>query len=101
VVRTLLRGGSFVSGRQYQEFLYIFERTFFAYAFLDDNYEKKAAQILDKYFAESFRCYKDGEFDGTVKPGDVVFDIGAWIGDFAAYAAVIRKFCKEKRDECS
>jgi FkbM family methyltransferase len=31
--------------------------------------------------------YIDGDFDVTVKEKDVVIDAGAWIGDFAAYAA--------------
>lgn len=33
-------------------------------------------------------AYKDGDFDIGVKAGDTVIDAGAYIGDFAAYAAV-------------
>jgi FkbM family methyltransferase len=31
--------------------------------------------------------YKDGDFDASLKQGDIAIDAGAWIGDFSAYSA--------------
>jgi FkbM family methyltransferase len=53
----------------------------------NDNYEKNIVDILDAQTGEGPYGYKDGDFDVTVKNGDVVVDCGAWIGDFSAYAA--------------
>ena len=43
---------------------------------------------LDKRLTEGVYCYKKDEngCDITIHKGDVVLDLGAWIGDFSAYA---------------
>jgi FkbM family methyltransferase len=53
----------------------------------NDCYNKSIVDTADKYMPEGPYGYVDGKFDVTVKPGDVVIDAGAWIGDFSAYAA--------------
>ena len=60
---------------------------FFIPCFYNENYDKSLVECLDEYMPESPYGYTDGEFDVTVKNGDVVIDAGAWIGDFSAYAA--------------
>jgi FkbM family methyltransferase len=65
----------------------IFEDVFLVAAYYNDNYHKSVVEVLDKYMGEGPYGYVDGTFDVTVKRGDVVLDVGAWIGDFAAYAA--------------
>jgi FkbM family methyltransferase len=64
----------------------IFEDTFLVSCCLNDNYDKSIVEKLDEYMSEGPYGYIDGEFDVTVKKGDVVIDAGAWIGDFSAYA---------------
>lgn len=64
-----------------------FEDTFLFYCFYNDDYSRKNVELLDAFMGEGPYGYEDGQFDVTIKPGDVVLDLGAWIGDFAAYAA--------------
>ena len=52
-----------------------------------ENYHRHLVEKLDKSMVEGPYGYTDGAFDVTVKPGDIVIDAGAWIGDFSAYAA--------------
>jgi FkbM family methyltransferase len=68
-------------------FSLIFQRSLFVHAFCDDNHDKAVVETLDRWMGEGARGYRDGDFDVTVKPGDIVIDAGAWIGDFSAYAA--------------
>jgi len=70
------------------EFLMCFEDTFTILVFYDDNYDKNIIEKVDKHLKEGPYGYKDGDFDVTVKQGDIVIDVGAWIGDFSAYAAL-------------
>jgi FkbM family methyltransferase len=65
----------------------VFGDTFLFPMYFHDNYDKSLARVMDLYMAEGPYGYTDGVFDVTVKPGDVVIDAGAWIGDFSAYAA--------------
>lgn len=65
----------------------IVQRSLLVHAFFDNNYDKRIVEILEKKMGEGARCYQDGDFDVTVKAGDIVIDAGAWIGDFSAYAA--------------
>jgi FkbM family methyltransferase len=64
----------------------VFNDTFFIPLFHSDNYDKSIVDILDLYMAEGPYGYTDGNFDVSVKTGDVVIDAGAWIGDYSAYA---------------
>jgi FkbM family methyltransferase len=68
-------------------FSVIFQRTLFVHTFFNDNYNKNVVEALDQWMGEGSRRYKDGNFDVTVKSGDIVIDAWAWIGDFSAYAA--------------
>ena len=65
----------------------VFEDSFLIPVFYKDNYDKILVDKLDKCTAEGPYGYTDGNFDVTVKSGDIVIDAGAWIGDFSAYAA--------------
>jgi FkbM family methyltransferase len=65
----------------------VFDDVFFVLCYFNDNYDKYTVEYLDKYISEGTYGYVDGNFDVTVKEGDVVIDAGAWIGDFSAYAA--------------
>jgi FkbM family methyltransferase len=72
---------------------YVFSDTFLFPVYFHDDYDKSVVRVMDLYMAEGPYGYTDGaddanvSFDVTVKPGDVVIDAGAWIGDFSAYAA--------------
>jgi FkbM family methyltransferase len=61
--------------------------TFAIPLFFNDNHDKKNIDLIEPYMTEGPYGYKDGDFDVTIKDGDVVIDAGAWIGDFSAYAA--------------
>ena len=55
----------------------------------NDDYNYKYVDALDKRLVEGVYCYQKPE-DGIeimVNRGDVVLDLGAWIGDFSAYAS--------------
>ena len=66
---------------------FVFFDTFLFYTHYDDCYDET---MTDKY---SYQCdegpygLRNDMVDVTVKAGDVVFDAGSWIGDFAAYAS--------------
>lgn len=66
---------------------YVFDDVFIVPVFFNDDYSKKNVEFVDQFTAEGPYGYKDETFDVTIKKGDVVFDVGAWIGDFSAYAA--------------
>jgi FkbM family methyltransferase len=66
---------------------YIFEDVFLISCVFNDNHDKSIVEILDKVMEEGPYGYVDGTFDVTVKANDIVIDVGAWIGDFSAYAA--------------
>jgi FkbM family methyltransferase len=66
----------------------VFEDTFAVFCFFNDNYDKKIVESLDSFMGEGPYGYTDGMFDVTVKNKDIVIDVGAWIGDFSAYAAI-------------
>jgi FkbM family methyltransferase len=65
----------------------VFQDTFLVSCLYNDNYDKSIVEPLDCYMHEGPYGYTDGVFDVTVKPGDIVIDAGAWIGDFSAYCA--------------
>jgi hypothetical protein len=66
---------------------YVLEDTFYVPYFYNDNHDKAIVEQVDKFMIEGPYGYTDGPFDVTVKKDDVVIDVGAWIGDFSAYAA--------------
>jgi FkbM family methyltransferase len=63
-----------------------FEDVFMVPYFCEDNHDRSVIDKIDRYMVEGPYGYTDGDFDVTVKKGDVVIDAGAWIGDFSAYA---------------
>jgi FkbM family methyltransferase len=65
----------------------VFMDDYFIYLYFDDNYDISIIRNLIPRMGEGPYGYTDGAFDVSVKPGDVVIDAGAWIGDFAAYVA--------------
>jgi len=72
---------------QMNSLLQIFQDSFLFFCLLDDNYCKKLVEQFDPCMMEGPYGYSDTDFDVTIKPDDVVMDVGAWIGDFSAYAA--------------
>jgi FkbM family methyltransferase len=66
---------------------FVFYDTFFIPCLCDDNHDKNIIRKMEQYQGEGPYGYMDGEFNVSVKEGDTVIDAGAWIGDFAAYAA--------------
>ncbi|MDR2691145.1 MAG: FkbM family methyltransferase, partial [Dysgonamonadaceae bacterium] len=64
----------------------VFDDVLMVPCFFNDNHEKSIVNFVDPYMNEGPYGYIDGDFDVTVKKNDVVIDVGAWIGDFSAYA---------------
>ena len=69
-------------------FGWVFDDIYHVYLEHDDDYREEA--MLDFYdsLPEGTYCLKNDVVDVRIEPGDVVFDVGSWVGDFAAYASV-------------
>lgn len=67
----------------------VIEDTFLFYLYFHDNYDKNTVKFMDIYMHDGPYCYTDSQnnFSVTVEKNDLVLDMGAWIGDFSAYAA--------------
>lgn len=61
--------------------------TFYGYVSNNDRYDRAFSDKSIKYTFEGPYCYEDDTVDIMIHPGDTVLDLGAWAGDFAAYAA--------------
>lgn len=61
--------------------------TFYAYLSNNDRYDKPFLDKSEKYTFEGLYCYEDDQADIMIHAGDTVLDLGAWAGDFSAYAA--------------
>ncbi len=62
----------------------VVEETFFAHLFFRDRYPP----ALHARYEKALYGYEEPDgFRVAVAPGDIVCDVGGWIGDFAAYAA--------------
>lgn len=61
--------------------------TFYAFLKSNDRYDKTVLDKSEKYTFEGLYCFEDADADIMIHPGDTVLDLGAWAGDFAAYAA--------------
>lgn len=74
-----------------KDFHIIFGDTFLFHLFHNDKYDVQVAKVVDLYLRDGPCFYSDpaNHFDVTIAPGDVVLDLGAWIGDFSAYAAFL------------
>ena len=66
----------------------VLEDTLWSYMYYDDSYDEETFDRCDKFLGEGLYGLVNDRVNVTVKPGDVVIDAGAWIGDFAAYASV-------------
>jgi FkbM family methyltransferase len=67
---------------------HVFEDTFEAYLEHDDCYDEAEMASYYDLMLEGTYGLRNDFVDATVEPGDVVLDVGSWIGDFAAYASV-------------
>ncbi len=63
------------------------EDTFLFPLLTNEDYSSKYARLADIYMNEGPYGYTGEGVDITVKAGEVVLDLGAWIGDFSAQAA--------------
>jgi FkbM family methyltransferase len=61
--------------------------TFYGHLSNNDRYDSAFLDRSDKYTFEGLYCLEDQDADIMIHPGDTVLDLGAWAGDFAAYAA--------------
>jgi len=84
-----------LSGHYYKEFSFVFEDSFYIFAYKNNDYSKRIVEGFDNWAFDGPHCLQDLEnnFDVTVSSGDVVIDAGAWIGDFSAYAAHMGAKC--------
>ncbi|MDR0733889.1 MAG: FkbM family methyltransferase [Dysgonamonadaceae bacterium] len=71
----------------------VFEDSFLFHCFYNDRYDKRTVEYLDRLMMEGPYGYTDGAFDVTIKQNDIVIDVGAWIGDFSAYAVAKGAVC--------
>jgi FkbM family methyltransferase len=61
--------------------------TFHGYLKNNDRYDRAFSDKCVRCTFEGPYCYEDEDADIMIHPGDTVLDLGAWAGDFAAYAA--------------
>jgi hypothetical protein len=61
--------------------------SFGGWLFNDDKWDAEFCDKWDKIAAEGVYNYSDKDVDMLIHEGDVVLDLGAWWGDFTAYAA--------------
>jgi FkbM family methyltransferase len=61
--------------------------TFYGYLSNNDRYDRAFLDKSEKYTFEGLYCLEDEQADIMIHAGDTVLDLGAWAGDFAAYAA--------------
>ncbi|MDR1257211.1 MAG: hypothetical protein LBJ86_05650 [Spirochaetaceae bacterium] len=72
---------------KYEDLRFVFIDTFLFSLLLNDDYSAALVEKFENDMPEGPYGYREEGFDVTVKPGDIVIDAGAWIGDFSAYAA--------------
>jgi len=72
---------------QMEILLQVFQDSFLFFCLLNDDYSKELVEHFDSCMMEGPYGYFDTDFDVTIKEHDIVMDVGAWIGDFSAYAA--------------
>jgi FkbM family methyltransferase len=66
----------------------VFEDTFEAYLEHNDCYDETEMSSYYDLMLEGTYGLRNDLVDVTVEAGDVVLDVGSWIGDFAAYASI-------------
>jgi FkbM family methyltransferase len=65
---------------------WVYEDVLFLHCKHENNYSESFIDKIDTLISEGSYHIKTPQVDMTIKKGDVVIDIGAWIGDFSAYA---------------
>ena len=65
----------------------VFEDIFWTYLKHDDCYEESSMNPYYDLLQEGTYCLRNDVVDVRVNAGDVVLDVGSWVGDFAAYAS--------------
>ena len=68
-------------------FPHVMNDDFYCYMHLNDSYLEKDINELFYLLVEGPYGLVNDKVNVTVRPGDIVIDAGAWIGDFAAYAS--------------
>lgn len=71
----------------------VFEDTFCSYYYFGDKYDEATVDYCNEMLDEGLYGLVNDAVNVTVKPGDIVIDAGAWIGDFSAYASVKGATC--------
>ena len=66
----------------------VFDDVLTSYYYFDDNYDEATFDKCDEFLSEGLYGLVNDKVNVTVKPGDIVIDVGSWIGDFAAYSSV-------------
>jgi FkbM family methyltransferase len=70
-----------------QDYFLIMLDTFCIYL-ANKTYSRENVDFADTFCDEGSYLMDNGEYSIMIKQGDLVFDVGAWYGDFAALAAV-------------
>lgn len=66
---------------------YVFDDVYLIPIYFQNDYSQKNVALVDQFTAEGPYGLVSEQVDVKVEQGDVVFDVGAWIGDFSALAA--------------
>jgi FkbM family methyltransferase len=74
--------------KDYRSTYAVYLDTLFIYCLHNDNYNSNLIDKIDRLLPEGTYGYSNKDIDVTVKKDDIVIDVGAWIGDFSAYASI-------------
>lgn len=69
-------------------FGWVFDDIYYVYLEHNDDYRENSMTDFYDSLPEGTYCLKNEVVDVRIEPDDVVFDVGSWVGDFAAYASV-------------
>ena len=72
---------------------YVFDDVYLIPIYFQNDYSQKNVALVDQFTAEGPYGLVSEQVDVKVEQGDVVFDVGAWIGDFSALAAAQGACC--------
>lgn len=66
---------------------YVFDDVYLIPIYFRNDYSQSNIALVDQFTAEGPYGLVSEQVDVKVERGDIVFDVGAWIGDFSALAA--------------
>ena len=66
---------------------YVFDDVYLIPIYFQNDYSQKNVALVDQFMAEGPYGLVIRQVDVKIEQRDVVFDVGAWIGDFSALAA--------------